>query len=134
VINGQTEASDAQDMGAWRVILKTGAWNSLTPLQDWLRSIRRREHYRFPLDDPALIDSGGLIGRQVKMLNISLGGASFMTPGVDELEHRIVLRLSAGRFPCEVVWRESTGKVGVRFVGGRFSRLDLDRVLGRGAL
>jgi hypothetical protein len=53
---------------------------------------------------------------------------------VEELEHRIVLRLSAGRFPCEVVWSESTGKVGVRFVDGRFTRLDLDRVLGRGEL
>jgi hypothetical protein len=134
VINGQTAASDAQDMGAWQVVPKSGAWKSLKPLQDWVRTVRRREHYRFPLDDPALIDSGGLIGRQIKMLNISMGGASFTTQGVDELEHRIVLRLSAGRFPCEVVWRESAGRVGVRFVEGRFSRLDLDRVLGRGVL
>jgi hypothetical protein len=129
VVNGETDPSDAHDLGAWLVVEKTSAWRSLEPLHGWLQSVRRREHRRFALKDAATIDFGDTLGRRVQMLNISIGGASFITEGVDQLEHRLVLKLAAGRFPCEVVWREPTGRVGVRFLDSRFGHLDLRRVI-----
>jgi hypothetical protein len=129
-VNGNTPPVDAQDEGAWFVIEKASLWQSPQRLAQWLREVRRREHFRFPISDLALLDSGGLIGRQVKLVNISLGGASFVTRGVEELEPHLTLRLSAGRFPCAVVWKDASGKVGVRFLDKRFTQDDLRQVLG----
>ena len=129
VINDNTPQADAQDEGAWFVTEKSALWKSPKTLATWLRTVRKREHFRFPVRDLALIDSGGLIGRQVTLVNISLGGASFITEGAEELEPNITLRLSAGRFPCAIVWRVA-GKVGVRFLDQRFTQDDLRQVTG----
>lgn len=130
VVNSHTQPVDAQDEGAWFVLEKASLWKSPHTLAQWLRSVRGREHFRFPISDFALLDSGGVIGRQATLVNISLGGASFVTQGVEELEPHLTLRLSAGRFPCAVVWKNVSGKVGVRFLDRRFTQDDLRQVLG----
>jgi hypothetical protein len=53
-----------------------------------------------------------------------------ITREAHELETNLTLRLSAGRFPCEIVWREPSGKMGVRFIGGKFIAADLNRMMG----
>jgi hypothetical protein len=130
VVNGETAPSDAQDLGAWLAVEKTHAWRSLDPIRTWLQSVKRREHQRFPLRVAAHIDFGDTLGRRVQMVNISLGGASFITEGAADLEQRLVLKLSASRFPCDIVWREPSGRVGVRFLDSRFTSADLREVVG----
>jgi hypothetical protein len=75
-------------------------------------------------------DSGALMGRQVTLVNISLGGAAFEVQGSGELELHLTLRLSAHRLRSELIWRDSKGRVGVRFLPNQITEADLRLLVG----
>ena len=60
---------------------------------------------------------------------LGLGGAAFEMQGSSELEPHLTLRLSARRLRCELIWRDSQGRVGVRFLPDQITVYDwlLDR-------
>ena len=130
ITNTETAHADARDFGGWIVFEKTALWKRPDQIERWLGTVQKRHHQRFSQRMNGVVDSGDLMGRQVNVLNISVGGASFETSGVDELERHLTLRIAEVRLRGEIVWRDSKGRVGMRFLLNQLNEDDLRRLIG----
>jgi len=130
ITDAQTAKADARDLGGWLVVEKTALWKKPEQIENWLAGVQKRHHKRFSQRMNGAVDSGALMGRQVTLVNISLGGAAFEMQGSGELEPHLTLRLAAHRLRCELIWRESEGRVGVRFLPDQITEADLRQLVG----
>ncbi len=121
--------ADAKDFGGWIVFEKTALWKQPSQIERWLGTVQKRQHQRFSHRLNGQVDSGHLMGRQVTVLNISVGGASFEISGSEELEPHLTLRVAAHRLRGEIVWRDASGRVGMRFLPNQLSDADLRRLI-----
>jgi hypothetical protein len=129
ITNTETAHADARDHGGWVVFEKTALWKQPDQVERWLGTVQKRQHKRFSQRMNGLVDSGDLMGRQVTVVNISVGGASFETSGTEQLERHLTLRIGARRLRGEIVWRDSKGRVGMRFLPGQLSDKDLSAMV-----
>lgn len=129
IANADMAHADAKDFGGWIVVEKTALWKQPNQIERWLSTVQQRQHQRFSQRLNGQVDSGDLMGRQVTVLNISVGGASFEISGADELEPHLTLRIAAHRLRGEIVWRDASGRVGMRFLPNQLSDADLRRMI-----
>jgi PilZ domain-containing protein len=129
ITDAQTAYADARDLGGWLVVEKTALWKKPQQIEDWLAGVQKRHHKRFSRRMNGSVDSGPLMGRQMSLVNISLGGAAFDIHGASELEPHLTLRLAAHRLRCELIWRDSRGRVGVRFLPDQINEAELQQLV-----
>ena len=130
IIDAQTAVADARDLGGWLVVEKAALWKKPEQIESWLARVQKRHHKRFSQRMNGAVDSGPVMGRQVTLVNISMGGAAFEVSGAVELEPHLTLRLSSHRLRCELIWRDSRGRVGVRFLPEQITEADLRQFVG----
>jgi hypothetical protein len=129
ITDANTAYADARDLGGWLIVEKTALWKKPAQIETWLAGVQKRHHKRFSHRMSGAVDSGSLMGRQITLVNISLGGAAFEVQGSAELEPHLTLRLAARRLRCELIWRDSSGRVGVRFLPQQINEAELQELV-----
>jgi len=125
ILNGDTQAADALDMGANLVLDKPiscdRARHELRRVQALVGNDQRR-FQRYPAEGVAYVSFGRIVDRRAEIVNLALGGMGLRFR--DPIKEDEILRLrfqlpgstSVIHAQAELVWTDPQGGVGLRFI------------------